>query len=62
VLMIGRASDRFKRFELGIQAMKYISSEVKDCEMQINVRLTFLIWNCCRPLMLPMTRQRKQSG
>ena len=35
VLMIGRASDRFKRFELGIQAMKYISSEVKDCEMQI---------------------------
>lgn len=35
VLMIGRASDRFKRFELGIQAMKYISSEVKDCKMQI---------------------------
>ena len=35
VLMVGRASDRFKRFELGIQAMKYISKVVKDCEMKI---------------------------
>ncbi len=25
ILMIGRASDRFKRFELGIQAMQYLS-------------------------------------
>ena len=35
ILMIGRASDRFKRFELGIQAMKYIVNEIKDCEMRI---------------------------
>ena len=35
ILMIGRASDRFKRFDLGIQSMKYISKEIKDCEMKI---------------------------
>jgi len=35
ILMIGRASDRFKRFNLGIQAMKYISLEIKDSEMKI---------------------------
>ena len=35
ILMIGRASDRFKRFELGIQAMQYIVNEIKDCEMKI---------------------------
>ena len=35
ILMIGRASDRFKRFELGIQAMKYISIIIEGCEMKI---------------------------
>ena len=35
ILMIGRASDRFKRFELGIQAMQYIVNEIKDSEMKI---------------------------
>ena len=35
ILMIGRASDRFKRFDLGIQAMYYIVKELKDCEMRI---------------------------
>ena len=35
ILMIGRASDRFKRFELGIQAMQYIIKEVKDSKLKI---------------------------
>jgi len=33
--MIGRADDKFKRFELGIEAMKYIINEIPDCEMKI---------------------------
>ena len=33
--MIGRANDRLKRFELGIQAMVYIMKEVPRCEMKI---------------------------
>ena len=35
ILMIGRASDRFKRFDIGIQSMKYIIKEVKNSEMRI---------------------------
>ena len=35
ILMIGRAEDRFKRFELGIESMKYILVEVPDCKMNI---------------------------
>ena len=35
ILMIGRASDRFKRFDLGVQSFKYIVNNVKDCIMKI---------------------------
>ena len=35
ILMIGRANDRLKRFELGIFAMKFILKEIQDCEMKI---------------------------
>ena len=28
ILMIGRADDKYKRFELGIQAMEYITKEI----------------------------------
>lgn len=35
IIMIGRADDKIKRFELGIKAMKYIISEIPDCEMKI---------------------------
>ena len=35
ILMIGRASDRLKRFELGVESMKYITKEIPDCEMKI---------------------------
>ena len=35
IIMIGRANDRLKRFELGIQAMVYIMKEVPSCEMKI---------------------------
>ena len=35
ILMIGRASDKFKRFDLGIQAMKYISEEIENSELKI---------------------------
>lgn len=35
ILMIGRASDKRKRFILGIRAMKYISNEIPESEMKI---------------------------
>ena len=35
ILMIGRADDRIKRFDLGIRAMKYIISEIPQSEMKI---------------------------
>ena len=35
IIMIGRANDKMKRFDLGILAMKYIIKEVPDCEMRI---------------------------
>jgi glycosyltransferase involved in cell wall biosynthesis len=35
ILMIGRGSDRLKRFELGIESMKYIIKEIQDIKMKI---------------------------
>ena len=35
ILMIGRANDKYKRFELGIIAMKYIVKEIPECKMKI---------------------------
>ena len=35
ILMIGRGSDKMKRYELGIQSMKYIIKNISDCEMRI---------------------------
>ena len=35
ILMIGRAYDRIKRFDLGIRAMKYISSQIPQSELKI---------------------------
>jgi glycosyltransferase involved in cell wall biosynthesis len=35
IIMIGRADDRFKRFELGIYAMEYIIQEIPKSEMKI---------------------------
>ena len=35
ILMIGQASDKMKRFDLGIKAMKYIIQAVPNCEMKI---------------------------
>ena len=35
IIMIGRADDKLKRFDLGIKAMKYIIKEVPDCKMKI---------------------------
>ena len=35
ILMMGRANDKFKRFDLGIYAMKFILKEIQDCEMKI---------------------------
>ncbi len=35
IIMIGRADDHMKRFDLGIKAMKYIVKEIHDCEMKI---------------------------
>ena len=35
IIMIGRANDRMKRFDLGIKAMKYIVEEVPESQMLI---------------------------
>jgi glycosyltransferase involved in cell wall biosynthesis len=35
ILMIGRANDRIKRFDLGIKAMKHIISDIPQSEMKI---------------------------
>ena len=35
ILMIGRANDKVKRFDLGIRAMKYISSQIPQSELKI---------------------------
>ena len=35
ILMIGRAESKFKRFELGIVSMKFITEQIPNCEMKI---------------------------
>lgn len=35
IIMVGRANDKNKRFDLGIKAMKYIIDEIPDCKMII---------------------------
>ena len=40
ILMIGRGSDKLKRFELGIESMKYIVKEIPKCEMMVISELT----------------------
>ena len=35
ILMIGRGNDNLKRFDLGVEAMKYITKELPECEMKI---------------------------
>ena len=40
ILMIGRAKDKKKRFEIGIQAMEYIVEYFPECELKIISNLT----------------------
>ena len=40
ILMIGRASDKLKRFNLGIQAMEYIIKDIPLCKMKIISNIT----------------------
>lgn len=40
ILMIGRADDRLKRFELGIQAMEYIIKDIPEIKMKIISNIT----------------------
>jgi glycosyltransferase involved in cell wall biosynthesis len=42
ILMIGRANDKLKRFELGIRAMEFIIKEIPDCEMKIISELKYI--------------------
>ena len=42
ILMIGRGSDPFKRFELGINAMEHIIKEIPDAEMKIISKTTHI--------------------
>ena len=39
ILMLGRASDKKKRFDLGIKAMKYITKEIPESELKIISKL-----------------------
>ena len=38
--MIGRADDRLKRFELGIQAMEYLGEQITEIKMNIITNIT----------------------
>ena len=40
ILMIGRADDRLKRFDLGIQALEYIVKEIPETQMKIIANIT----------------------
>ena len=40
ILMIGRGDDKIKRFDLGIQAMKYIIGNITECEMKVISEVT----------------------
>lgn len=40
ILMVGRGDNRFKRFELGINAMEYIISQLPKCELKIISNIT----------------------
>ena len=40
IIMIGRASDRMKRFDLGIKAMDYIIQEIPLSKMKIISNIT----------------------
>lgn len=42
ILMIGRANDKHKRFELGIKSMEFIIKEVPDCQMKIISELKYI--------------------
>ena len=42
ILMMGRADDKFKRFELGIQAMEYIIEEIPQVVMKIITNITHI--------------------
>lgn len=35
IIMIGRSGDKYKRFELGIQAMKYIVNNIPECKLKM---------------------------
>ena len=54
IIMIGRADDKFKRFELGIQAMEYIIKEIPECQMKIisNLSNIFFLENALNNLIL----------
>jgi len=42
--MIGRADNKYKRFELGIQAMEYIIKEIHESEMRIITNITNIFY------------------
>ena len=42
ILMMGRGNDRLKRFDLGVESMKYIIKEIPDSKMIIISKLTVI--------------------
>ena len=54
IIMIGRANDIYKRFELGMQAMEYIIKQIQEVEMKIisNIENTEFLQNIMQNLQL----------
>lgn len=54
ILMFGRGNNKFKRFDLGIHSMEYITHQIKDCKMKIisNLEGTFFLQNLINNLNL----------
>jgi glycosyltransferase involved in cell wall biosynthesis len=62
VLMIGRADNKLKRFELGIRSMEYIVEEVKECEMKIISNITNINYLTCLVISLFLEKNIKFYG
>jgi glycosyltransferase involved in cell wall biosynthesis len=62
ILMIGRANDINKRFELGIQCMDYIIKEIKEVKMEIISSLDNIIFLQNLIYNLNLERNIKFSG
>lgn len=52
ILMIGRSNNKYKRFDIAIKSMEYISQEIKGCKMKIISNGTLELQNLINSLNL----------